>query len=536
MPQRTPLLAQDGHGETPALSGLPESAAHEESALSRLIAESTPPSFLMPQGVIDETMVATTPSPFKRSSGTTIVAGTLICLQWGFLWGAYFSESWMDSHLQVYLAWQQKFLPVLDTHTDVVIVQTSVFTLATNLEEDKSYFSLAGLWFCSVILPCIFMIVCPIWILTDYSVPPRPGVMGNNAMTNIVGPFRRWLELTIRLSWLVIFIILTLDVAISGIELEWDFTDLKIQNELKGPFISYVVGSACGLLAVVVLRMPYLEHIKLLRYTAEKPTQNNNIQQSYSLPESPPPQALRAPPANAFQLPWLSSLSANGDGSDVTEPLLGTPSNQQQPTQSTSLTPYQGLVAFQLGILAFLLWIPSVALVQFRVLYDGLIVDLVKVKAFNMYIWQLPLLVWNTGVKAGTDKWMLILLFSIIFTFVLIIPLVAHAVAAMVWMVRKEQTRAKLTDILTLLQPAMCQIPFAMGLLVTVGSFVDIGGNIDAGICVKIESLVQNQCMITGGVIFSGCWFLVAQAITLEAFVFVTLRWTVTPKPTSITV
>jgi hypothetical protein len=252
MPLRTPLLARDGQYETPALSGPPESAVQEESALSRLIAESTPPSALMPLGGIDETLPDTTPSPFKRSSGTTIVAGTLICLQWGFLWGAYFSQSWMDSHLQIFLAWQQKFIPAFDSHTDVVIVKTSVFTLATNLEEDKSYFSLAGLWFCSVILPCVFMIVCPIWILTDYSVPPRRGVVGN-AMTNN-GLYRVGLELTIRLSWLIIFIILTLDVAISGIQIGWDDTDFQVQNELKGPFISYVVGSACALLAVVVLR------------------------------------------------------------------------------------------------------------------------------------------------------------------------------------------------------------------------------------------------------------------------------------------
>jgi hypothetical protein len=531
MPLRTPLLARDGHDDTPALSGPPESAAQEESALARLIAESTPPSALMPLGCIDETVPDMTPSPFKRSSGTTIVAGTLVCLQWGFLWGAYFSQSWMDSHLQIYLAWQRKFIPVLDTHTDVVIVKTSVFTLAHSLEEDKSYFSLAGLWFCSVILPCVFMIVCPIWILTDYTVPPRPGVVGNASTNN--GLYRAGLELTIRLSWLVIFIMLTLNVAISGIQIGWDDTDLQVQNELKGPFVCYLVGSACALLAVVVLKMPYLEHIKLLRYTTEKPIQHNNIP-SESLPDPPPPQALRAPPANAFQLPWLVSSSSNEDGTDQAEPLLGITSNQ--PPQSASLMPYQSVVAFQLGILALLLWIPALALAQFRVLYDGLIVDLVKVKAFNVYIWQLPLLVWNTGVKAGTEKWLLIFSFSIIFIFVLIIPLIAHAVAAMAWTVRKEQIRATLTDILKLLQPAMCQIPFAAGVLVTVGSFIDIGANIDEGICVKIESFVQNQCMISGGVILSGCWFLLAQAIALEAFVFVTLRWKAPPKPQSIIV
>ena len=119
------------------------------------------------------TSTSSVASNSRPASLTTTIAGTLICLQWGFTWGAYFSKHWMDSHLQISIGWQSRFLPWIDKHTDFVIDEQSVFTLADNLKDDKEYVSLAGLWICSVLLPCVFMIVCPIWILTDYSVPRR---------------------------------------------------------------------------------------------------------------------------------------------------------------------------------------------------------------------------------------------------------------------------------------------------------------------------------------------------------------------------
>ncbi|CAB9503020.1 expressed unknown protein [Seminavis robusta] len=530
---QTPLLADSDHDA--ALGGPPQ--VEEESALSRLIAESTPPSALLPVDESEQSEIAT---PYRRASGTTILAGTLVCLMWGFIWGAFFSakDGWLNTHLQINIGWISKYLPVVTKHTDVVIVKTTVFSMASNLGDDKSYASEAALWFCSVVLPCVFMIVCPIWILSDFSEPPR-----RYGANGFVRPNRLWLELSIRLSWLVMFILLALDVAIGGLELTWDETDIQVHNELKGGYLSYLLGCTCATLAVVVLRLPYLEHLQIWGCADNHHHNNNKPQQEppqLVAPElePPPPQALRAPPLHAFRMGFLSSNDLS-DTERADNTTTATDLFQQTPF-TTRVQPWKSLVAFQLGILALLLWIPAMALPTFRVLYDGMVVQLVKTKAFNTYIWQLPLVVWRTGVKAGTDMWMLVLTFGILLTVAFVIPVMAHAVASMIWWQTHGQqattTRAnKLRDILKLLHPAMCQFPCALAMLVTVGSFDDVGENIDGFICVQIENVVENQCLVSGGVILSGCWFLVAQAVALEAFVYLTLLWTA-PKRQNITV
>lgn len=50
--------------------------------------------------------------------------------------------------------------------------------------------------------------------------------------------------------------------------------------------------------------------------------------------------------------------------------------------------------------------------------------------------------------------------------------------------------------------------------------------NIDEVICQKIEHVIESQCLISGGILLAGAWFLFAQVICLEIFVILTLRWT----------
>jgi hypothetical protein len=192
---------------------------------------------------------------------------------------------------------------------------------------------------------------------------------------------------------------------------------------------------------------------------------------------------------------------------------------------STSISFYQQVAIFQLGLLSLILWFPVMALGQFRVLYDGLVVDMFKNKAFNVYLWQIPKIVWDSGIDGGTPKWMMIVVFCLLFLFVLVLPLVAHLAATMT-LVRGGRSRLWWRDFLKLLQPTVCGVPFAIAILVTVPSFIDIGENLDKGICQKIESIVQNQCLISGGVRLAGSWFTLAQATCLELFIILTLRWT----------
>ena len=172
-------------------------------------------------------------------------------------------------------------------------------------------------------------------------------------------------------------------------------------------------------------------------------------------------------------------------------------------------------------------------------MYAGMVMELIKTPAFNVYLWQLPGIVWNSGVQSGTPKWILVLTVSIIGTLVAVLPVLAHAIASLVWLipftckgrsVRAMQVRAKLRDVLQLFHPLLCGIPFSVAIFVTIPSFIDIGENLDKAVCTSIEHVVQNQCLISDGERLAGCWFLVAQSIALEAFVFLTIRWTA-PKP-----
>jgi len=389
------------------------------------------------------------------------------------------------------------------------------------------------------------MIVCPVWMVTDYTLQWSPAMSINaKEERRKQQQSRMWLELTIRLALLVAIIILILDVAIGGIQLVWEDTDLQVTNQLRGSYLCFLMGCTCALLTVVVLRMPYLEHVNLLRYPASALTLHGTRQQQLSAEtEDPPPApATRAPPANAFRLPWLSSSrttsTIDGDAAEL-EPFVDSADqpaaesssiNHRTTARPVHLKGWQKWTLFQTGLFSFAFWIPSLTLASFRVLYAGMVQDLVKTPGFSVYVWQLPGLIWNSGAQSGTPKWMLVTIFVILAILVVVVPIIAQLVGLTVWLVRSNSTKAKLRDILLLLHPMMCGIPFAFGILVTVPSFVDIGENLDKAVCSSIEKVVQNQCLISGGVRLAGCWFLVAQSIALEAFVFLTIRWSEPPK------
>lgn len=534
-----PLLALDDN-DPASLSGPPNRAVEEESALSRLISESTPPTALTPfSAAVDETNLSDTAAvEHLPASFTTILAGTFITLQWGFTWGAYFSQSWMDIHMEILIGWQEKYLPWFTHHTDVVLQGMSVFTLSDNLKEDKEYGSLAGIWFCSVVLPSVFMVVCPIWILSDSGAPPR---RRQNRMFPLGQPWSRlWLELMIRLSWLAAFIHMTLNVAISGIELQWTDTNLRVHNAFKGPYISYLLGCTCALLCVVVLRMPHLEHLKLLGYPGQDKPKRNPRHVQAGAPEPTPPPATQAPPATAFSLPWLSSFSQDDEQDEANnqaqQPLLGSP-HSRTPKQPIPI--WKHFCMFQLALLSVVMWFPALALPQFRVLYSGLIMEMIKVPAYNVYVWQLPTILWHSGIRASTPAWILVMVFVLVGTFAIFLPLVALGMACKTWYQHYQQRDSygsKWRDALILLHPLLCGVPFAAGLIVTVPAFEDIGENIDDDICIQIEKVVQDQCLISGGVVQWGAYFLLAQAVAVEGLVVLALWWTAPPRPPMITV
>lgn len=275
-----------------------------------------------------------------------------------------------------------------------------------------------------------------------------------------------------------------------------------------------------------------MQHLKLLGYPGQQPKRNPRQVVASSVPEPTPPQALRSPPPNAFQLPWLNSSDDYDDPNEMERPLLENGGRRPQSSLPQVIQPWKHVVIFQLGLLSLLLYFPALALAQFRVLYSGLVMELIKVPAYSVYAWQLPHIVWHTGVRANTPLWILILTGMIMGTFVVLMPLLAYGAAIMTWL----RGRGKWRDLLTLIHPTLCGVPFAAGMIATVPAFINIGENMDGDICNQIENVIENQCMISGGVILSGAWFLLAQALCLEAFVTLTLWWTAPPRPPTNTV
>jgi hypothetical protein len=344
-----------------------------------------------------------------------------------------------------------------------------------------------------------------------------------------------------------------MDIGISSIAINYNNTQFTLINQIQGGLACYTIGVTCALVVIVLLRISeHMFHDQCWRLLQ----QHDDASRCF------------APPTQAFQLPWnlipgISNTVTTAEAQEELEaPLLGnfdvrntnnlsvaattTTTRQQEHAVSSmqieirqesiedigSTTPrmscWQRAVLYELSILSTVFWIPALFLPLFELSYAGLISDFLTEVTFSVRLWEFPAVLWQRGVEARTDQWVLVVLGLVLVSLVYVIPLLATLLAVACWVLDPIPSDF-CRKVLSVLQPCLCGIIFYLSLHFAIPSFEVIGENaIDigsSGLCKRFEVITSDTCLTIKGDTKPGLWFLLAQSLSLEIFVAVTLMW-----------
>jgi hypothetical protein len=494
------LASQDILDSEPLLSSGPYVEVEDEpSPLERIIAESSGTPLLLLR--LDHP-VATLVRPINERPNdarvlVSIMAGSLWLLHCGLVWGSYVTDSWSDTHLRVTVDWS--LLP--NSGVDVVLRSMNLASIFVMLKSSKDEILLWLVFLSALVVPCMMTLLFPMWICNDYC------QTGIDKSTTTPGQLARLaVESCIRLGLAVVYHFLLLDVTMYPLEWKWTGTKVQILNQARGGLVAYVLGISAALLVIVVLR-------------AARRAPRSSCMRSVVITDNQSAQQLTNERA-------AEAVIINGDANfdlyaidhDAVQP----------PSLSSNHSWLKRFLALQVGLISFLLWIPAMALPMFRVTYGGLISNLMKNRSMLVYLWNIPSMLWTRGVEAETDQWMLIVLGATLVFSVLIFPIVACLLACYVWITSDASKRYKLRRYLFLVHPMTCGLMFTVMSIQTIRKLSVLGDFlfdevVSATVCKYSESVINASCLTVTGELSTGIWYLLAQSIVLETFVWLTM-------------
>jgi hypothetical protein len=543
----TPLLAR-GDTSAPSLSSGPVITEEEETNFSRLIALSNPLAALA-QG-FDYELAADSPSSWYRSFADvngyncagygyrkgpiyTVLAGAFCLLHLGFIWGAYMSDVWSETHLQVSIAWQKQYLPFLDDLTDTVVHRENLATILEYLNDGKQYGFLIALWSTSLILPCAFMILSPTFIASDYN-----RIVNWDRRIRAINA-RRAIEIGMRFALLAVFTFALLDLSTSVLELQWTDTVIRTHNRALGPLGAYALGVVSAIGVAVVLRWPPRKSQRTPLSRSDQGTPRFHS----STPAPLPPGALERPwqlvdpdEPNMMALeevtepPLASQLPRRGSTSISTPELVDERPAMYEQLFRKKLTFGRQVLLFQLGVLLTILWLPSTYLPVVRITYSGALVDFLKSSHLQVYLWDIPIMLSKEGLHSGTAYWIVGVIGMILLGTVVVIPLLATCLCTLIWVAEGGWSTHSRTWLFCI-QPALGGLVFSVALFMTSHALFPIGSVLfrmdghGARICDHVKESWDVPCLAVKGTLLPGAWSYLLHSVILEVFVLLTLRW-----------
>ena len=520
MTRNSSLLAPEEDAEAPSLGAVHVDV--EQSPLERLIAQSSiaPEQAFSLEDLTPRRSVApfsglpprVTEAHTAATSLRTVFAGTFSLLQIGFTWSSFISASWFDTYLKVSIDWQQRFLPLLSSLTVTHLESTTLASILSTLNGAEQHGAFISLLITSLLMPCVFMILGPSWTIGDHNDRRlrRPQFC--------LEP-RIMFELAWRVTFLLVFVLVVLDIGISFIELDAPSTDVSVLIQIRGGLIGYLLGVLCALACILVLRGSRKESLRIQDFQNETPASNS-----------------RVPPTAAFQLPWLrGSTDSQFQDQLQREPLLQEEEMATQQadfldirSQQRNLSFFKKIILYEVGGLAILLWFPALFLPLFRVRYDGLASQFMSQVELQVRLWEIPAVAWYRGAVAGTDRWILLMVASTLVTLVYVMPLLATIFCVAAW-ISQLSSRFFYKRVVKSIHPALCGIIFCGAVLLALPAMEPVTRYLlnekTSGICQKFHLVTDDSCLTVSGQHSLGVWFLLTQSLSLELFVALTLQW-----------
>ena len=569
------LLAPDEENDTPFLSSSGASL-DAPSPFERLISQSSSPpddsirgalsapmdldpsysrvfrqSFAAPKGIVG---LSNSINDGVATSYVTLFAGSLTLLEILLVWASFLSDSWFDTYVRA---------PDFPIAKEKLLHSTTPASLLSALAGAEQHGAFILLLVTAVFIPCLSMILNPTWIAGDHRerLAFSPEAIGCNHQVILLAP-RLVFESLLRFSLLVFFILALLNVGTSSIEVVVRDADMIVFNRIRPGLLCYVLGIISAVGTIIVLRIA-----RYPSFNGQTSLHGHSMQSSsFHRTGTRVASGLHVPPARAFQFPWRASNTPDSTVQSQLQPLLEEnnevkhDNHQDEPqslTNSSSvifddrrgmrnlqieddatddngisqrLNFCQKVILYDVGAMATILWLPALCLPLFALSYDGLASDFMPNVIHEVRLWHLPVALWAKGRTAGASNGIQVVLGTLTLTLTMIMPILANISAVAAWMKHKPvQERRLCRKFLALVSPSLCGIVLVAALFVTVPAFAPILDYVmddyTVGFCEQIQNITGEACLTMTGRMGLGAWSLLAQAVSLELFVFLTIRW-----------
>jgi hypothetical protein len=365
------------------------------------------------------------------------------------------------------------------------------------------------------------------------------------------------IEYGARIGISIFFILCILVIGTSPLEIEFEGSRFIIVNRIKGGMALYTLGTMFGISVLVLLRFgrTNLQIISGPTTASDKNTLGQELHREKYLGG----ELL----GRDFECSWevhsnqlftgIESRHANGtDDVGDAERELRTPLLQNQKNidenpsndQSTEildndlagriqielgvLPVWKRVALYELALMSTVLWIPAVFLPLFHLKYEGIVSDFIPEVSLSFRLKDFPKELWERGISAGTNPFILFLLESIFVLLVLVCPVMANLAAIGTWIL-DVQSSMFCKRLLWILQPFLGVLVFGTALYLSIMAFETVTENaidqVSSEICKNFESVAGDACFAIETEPSVGLWFLLVDALALEIFVVLTLTW-----------
>jgi len=547
------LVTEDEGSGVPALGGPATHLESEDyqSPLERLIAHSTSEQRGDPLSApnnddneppLPERMVLWSPIssssrtaalPTTNPSLVTLVAGTCCLLQMGLVWASFLAPSWLETRLYLSIS-----LPSVKVETpeSQLLHTTTLGSLVGDLLGAGKHWAAMALVLTSLVLPCVGAVSAAVWIVEDRQEenllaasvdecslrrhPNRPKTCSHPRLI---------VECFARIGFSIFFVLCILVLGSSPLEIEFNDSRFVVVNQMKGGLSSYALGMIFGLLVLALLRFGRTNLQEFFQSSAD----SNRTTETRRRRDLECSWRVRSNDLFTGMAGRHASKAEAEAEEELRTPLIQDETNNDRDTASVEteqggLSLWKRILLYELGLTSTLLWIPALFLPLFHLKYEGIISDFMSEAELSFRLKDFPVELWERGVSAGTNRFLLVVLDSVFMLLVFVFPAMASLTAIGTWLLDTKASEV-CKRLLWILQPLLGALVFGTALYVSIPAFgtvtESVMNNVSSGLCSNFEAIAGDACFTIEAEPSTGLWFLLGEALALELFVVLTLRW-----------
>lgn len=472
----TPLLVSDE--VPPSLSGGgTDPDANSQLTLMLREASSPPSNATLLRNDLAQSLRRTTRrqrAELATVSFVTMLAGSMIMIQIGLLWGSFLSTSWLQVHVvATQISW-------LTPPVNTMLKNLDLGEMVNIFVQTKQTAAVAVLAMTTILVPCLTMITQPLTILERHSAVLLNQDYEAKSMVNF------W----IRFGFLAVFCVIILDICISHVQINWIDSQVMVQNRIGPGLLSYSVGLSIAMAVAMVLRLAYVKVI-----AEPTPTVVEAVEEGY--------------------MRVLEEEEDNEDASPNEDTNVGEVAEQRQPQPTSSCYCSYRLMIFECAVLSLIFGVASFLLPLFFVSYEGFAAAFLSDTKVKIGLIDL------VQVEQGNSTWTAFFFQIVVVLQVICFPVLAIIIATITAFGTHKRW-------LGAIHPGINGLTLCAAILIIIPSLEPVGNYVlneqTSGLCNSSDVATDDSCLTMVGSIGIGTWCFLAHAIFLELFVLL-ISW-----------